>query len=68
MKRAAGPSKRTKRRRPAASHGRPPRGSMEAMLASFGTWAGPPGEVDNLLREVQQMREADIALTPDRAE
>lgn len=34
-------------------------GSREALLSFRDRWVGPPGELDRLMAEVQEMREAD---------
>lgn len=34
----------------------------EQAFRPVGTWDGPPGELDRLLREVQHMRDADMDL------
>lgn len=36
--------------------GQPVRGSAEALLKSFGTWEGPPGELEHLVEEIYQAR------------
>ena len=36
------------------------RGSAAAIVAALRTWEGPPGELDRLLAEVQQMRDEDV--------
>jgi hypothetical protein len=33
-----------------------------------GSWEGPPGELDRLLAEVQELRDADIALEGNRGD
>jgi len=35
--------------------------SKNGRIRPVGVWEGPPGELDRLLAEVQQMRDADLA-------
>jgi hypothetical protein len=44
----------------------PRRGSREALQQCNARWVGPPGELERLLAEVQEMRDAD--LTPSGGE
>jgi len=37
----------------------PKRGSPEALLGLFGSWEGPPGELDRLVAEIYEMRHQD---------
>ena len=39
----------------------PKPGTAAAILPHVGTWAGEPGEVDRLLAELKQMKEAEVA-------
>jgi len=36
---------------------KPPRGSAEALLPHAGTWQFAPGELEQLLTEIEQLRE-----------
>ncbi|MDO8690624.1 MAG: hypothetical protein Q7R39_11550 [Dehalococcoidia bacterium] len=36
--------------------GEPKRGSPEALLGLFGSWDGPPGELDRLVAEIYETR------------
>jgi hypothetical protein len=38
------------------SHRTPPRGSREALLECLGTWAFDPGELDEILADIEQVR------------
>jgi hypothetical protein len=39
-----------------AIHRTPPRGSREALVECLGTWAFDPGELDEILADIEQVR------------
>ena len=41
------------------------RGSAGAIVGALEPWAEPPGELDRLLMEVQEMRDQDVLPSPD---
>ena len=45
---------------PVPPSNKPPRGSYEAILASCGIWAGEDDEIDRLLAELKEMKQAEV--------